>query len=134
VVADARIVGGERELAEAEEGSQVDERARRGRDRDAAPAGALGGMEPRPASAAALRRREHPGKRRLALEKPEQVRRRAAAEHGARAAGEDRGHVVGLDARGAVADAIDAAVLRDQRSVRQARGDLVTGQSGSQEL
>ena len=61
---------------------------------------------------------------RAALDQAEQVRRREAAQHRADAARADRCKVGRLDARGAVAYAVDAAVLSNQRANTNAVVDL----------
>ena len=62
------------------------------------------------------------------------MRGRPAAEERPVAAGKDGGHVAGVDAGGAVADAVDATVYPKERPLLQATGDLLAADTGIQEL
>jgi hypothetical protein len=72
--------------------------------------------------------------RRLALDQAVQVRRRRAHQQPPLAAGEDCGHVRGLDTRGAVADAVDAGVDGDQRTATHALPDLLGAYAAREQL
>jgi hypothetical protein len=70
----------------------------------------------------------------MTLEQPEQVRRRAAAQARALAAGEHGGQVARLDARRAVPDAVHAPVLAQQSTGAHAVADLLRRDTRAQKL
>jgi hypothetical protein len=78
--------------------------------------------------------RGHLGRWGRALREAEQVGGGAAAQQRSFAAGQDGGQVTGFDARGSVADAVDAAVLAQQGSFAQPPLDLTRAEPGAQQL
>jgi hypothetical protein len=82
----------------------------------------------------ALERCRDLGRGSLAPQQPEQVRRRAAAQPCVCAAREDRGEVLSLDARRAVACAVDAAMLAQKRAGADSMADLVRRHAGIEQL
>jgi hypothetical protein len=136
--ADAGLVTRAREVVEHQDRGQVGERAGHRGDRDAAVDRAIRRVDQsaphRDARDPPLERRRHLGGRDRPLEEPEQVRGRAAAQPRLAPACEDRGQVPRLDARRAVADAVDAAVHAKQRAGAEAVADLVRRDAGAEQL
>jgi hypothetical protein len=83
---------------------------------------------------AALGARGHLRRWRRSLEEPEEMRGGAAAEQRALAAGQDGRQVARLDARRAVADAINPAMHRQQRARANATLELSDRHPGIEEL
>jgi hypothetical protein len=137
-VADAGLVARSGELIEGEVGGEVDERARHGRDRNAAVVRAIPPLDAAPPhpdpSHTALQRRGHLRRRGRAVEEPEQVRRRPAAQPRFVAAGEHGGEVARLDARRAVADAVDPGMNPEQCPAVQTVLDLMPREAGPLQL
>jgi hypothetical protein len=110
------FVAGPSQAVERKATGEVDEGARDGRDRDAAIAGEVGGVEvPRPVrddtSDAALPDRGDLRCGRTGLDESEQMRGSEPAKRSPVTAGQHGGDVAGLNTRCPVAEAIDAPVL-----------------------
>jgi hypothetical protein len=126
------------ERVDPEHRGEVNEHRGDWRDRHSTPRRGVDGGTPCPArhdaGHHALGGRCHLGPRRSTLEQTKEMAGRAAAQNRAVAAREHRREVPRLDARGAVADSVDAAVLAQQRPGSQAMGDLGRCDTGVEEL
>jgi hypothetical protein len=130
VMADARLVEGAREVLGRKPGSEVNERARHGGDRNGAPDGGVAGVHAAgPAGPdafhPALGGRDDLGRRRRALGQAEEMRGGRSREQRPVSASKDSGQVAGVGARRRVAHAIDAPVDRNQRAIGDPLGDFV---------
>jgi hypothetical protein len=138
-VAHAGLVAGAGEVVDREAGREIDERARDRGDGNAAPGRGVAWVDATGSAGSdavdpSLGRGRDLGRRRRALEEPEQLTGRPPAQERSLAARVDGGEVTGLDARGRVADAIDAAVLSHERPRAKARIDLIRGHARAQQL
>jgi hypothetical protein len=129
VVAHAGLVAGAGQLICVQDGGQVDQRPGGGGTRDAAPQRRLA-----PVQAPALAAGRDLGVGRPALEEAQQLRRRAAAQHGPFTAGLYRRQIARLQARRLVPDPIDAAKDRNQGPRAQPLIDLTESDPRLQEL
>jgi hypothetical protein len=132
------FVAGAREVIRSQHRREIDESAWHRGDRDAAPSGDISAGETRLAHLDALgtplRAGGHLRWRGGALEDPQQVPRRAAAQHGSFTTGQHRGEVARLDARRAMSDPVDTAMHAQERAATQPLLDLLAGNACLEEL